>query len=52
MSSITDKKIEVIDPLYNQKHLFNIWILNVNNEKIKFAIGEFLMEFTVFLNLE
>lgn len=34
LSSITDKKIEVIDPLYNQKHLFNIWVFKINKEEI------------------
>jgi hypothetical protein len=40
-SSITDKKIEVIDPIYNQKYLFNIWNFSIENESICFAIGEF-----------
>lgn len=40
-SFITDKKIEVIDPMYNQKHLFNIWNFSIENKNISFAIGEF-----------
>lgn len=40
-SFITDNKIEVTDPIYNQKYLFNIWNFNVKNKRISFAIGEF-----------
>lgn len=40
-SSITDKKIEVIDPNYNQTHFFNIWDLSIKNKSVSFAIGEF-----------
>ncbi len=40
-SSIIDEKIQVYDPIYNQKFMFNIWLLDINNKKTKFAIGEF-----------
>ena len=40
-SSIKDEKVQVYDPIYNQKYMFNIWLLDINNKKIKFAIGEF-----------
>ncbi|MCG7282008.1 hypothetical protein MHJ94_11985 [Chryseobacterium taklimakanense] len=40
-SSITDEKIEVTDPIYNQKYLFNIWKICLMDKLTNFAIGEF-----------
>ncbi|MBT0552588.1 hypothetical protein [Riemerella anatipestifer] len=39
--SITEEKIEVMDPIYHQKYLFNIWTILLNDKLVKFAIGEF-----------
>ena len=44
-SCITDKKIEVIDPIYNQKHLLNIWNFSVENKNISFATNFILNRF-------
>ena len=38
---IIDKLIEVTDPIYKQKHLFNIWIYIFEGNRYEFAIGEF-----------
>jgi hypothetical protein len=40
-SSITDEKVEVIDPIYHQKYLFNIWKICIMGHLTSFAIGEF-----------
>ncbi len=36
-----NQKVNVIDPLYNQKHEFNVYNANINGTIVTFAAGEF-----------
>jgi len=37
----TNKKIKVLDPIYNQEHEINIYESNIGNKITTFAAGEF-----------
>lgn len=37
----TNKKIKVLDPLYNQMHEMNIYNVNIGGKVLTFAAGEF-----------
>ncbi len=37
----TGRKVEVHDPLYNQKFIFTVWKIKKENKEITFASGEF-----------
>ena len=37
----TNKKIKVLDPIYNQMHEMNIYNVNIGGKVLTFAAGEF-----------
>lgn len=37
----TGGKIEVLDPIYNQKHMLTIYTADTGTETVRFAAGEF-----------
>jgi len=37
----TDERVRVKDPRYGQDFEFEIWIIDIGNERIEFAAGEF-----------
>ena len=37
----TGQKVEVLDPLHNQIHIFTIYCANIGNNIVTFAAGEF-----------
>jgi len=37
----TGQRVEVIDPLYSQKHILEIYNAKINSENVTFAAGEF-----------
>ena len=37
----TNKDIKVFDPLYHQKHIINIYKVNIDGNIFEFAAGEF-----------
>jgi hypothetical protein len=37
----TGKEAEVLDPLYNQAYVFDVYTIDLGNQEIVFAAGEF-----------
>ena len=37
----TGEEVEVVDPIYEQKHIFSVYCIKIGSNTVKFAAGEF-----------